>query len=87
MLFIINLLKLSCLPGTCTTSKSLKTCTYELLQISEVSDDLRGFFSQTNTNWQNDKQKNLNGTDAVNDSHTEHQEKFLERLSVSISSN
>ena len=80
-------MKLSCFPGTCTKSKSLKTCRYELLQTSEVFDDLKGFFLKQTLTGEMTKQKNVNRTDAFKDSHTEHQEQFLERLRVSISSN
>lgn len=80
-------MKLSCFPGTCTTSKGLKTCTYELLQTSEVFNDLKGIFLKQTLTGEMTKQKNVNRTDALKDSHTEHQEQFLERMRLSISSN
>jgi len=53
-----------------------------LLQTSEVFDDLKGFVVKQTQTGEMTKQKSVNRTDTFKDSHTEHQEQFLERLSV-----
>ena len=53
-----------------------------MLQTSEVFDDLKGFFLKQTLTGEMTKQTNENRTEAFKDSHTEHQEQFLERLSV-----